>query len=326
MDFLSPGRNKTRVLMRMGFLISVLTTGSVRALADSDDELFREAIANAQAYDNMYTSTSGNRDRAVEFYMQAMTYRPVHPDNVQIEFRIAQLLSCAFQREKGEKPKYVEALEYYDRAADRPLTYAEQGIRFLPLRALLCAGDTCIALRRPQDAYQYYERLIDLDMEGAIEQMQKAGDTAARQMVLAAAEQIRSELRELKTVALEQTVYAAKRDKLASPATVLAPMAERHRGTDLEIEIRSMITSNLLAGYDGAIDRIDDSLLDGFDVAEDAPLPPRTPEVAAPVTHDDQVHTAPIVTGKTLCLVGIICVVGACAVAYRLRAGRRSQQ
>jgi hypothetical protein len=56
-----------------------------------------------------------NRDRTVEHYARALSFRPDHPDNIVIEYRIGVLLT---QRHDPGKPmvwRRAEGLEYFDR-------------------------------------------------------------------------------------------------------------------------------------------------------------------------------------------------------------------
>ncbi len=87
------------------------------AFAAEDLSRFEEEMALGRRYDADCGAPveMQNRDLVVEHYARALSYRPEHPDNIVIEYRIGVLLSQRQDPGKAMVWRREEALEYFER-------------------------------------------------------------------------------------------------------------------------------------------------------------------------------------------------------------------
>ncbi len=89
-------------------LLTAWSTGEAAA------ETAAELIEQAKQYDCGYTAgPDASQSKALEVYHQALAAEPNPQQRLQILFRMAQLHSCAYRAEKGEKPDRPKAIGLY---------------------------------------------------------------------------------------------------------------------------------------------------------------------------------------------------------------------
>ena len=156
-----PGRRRSHPIRTL-FCTSALVIVGVGGWSWATDpdgapnpERFEALMDEVRKYDYQY-NLDGDRDKAVETYREALNWRPNHPDNIEIEFRVAQLLSCSYQLERGDRPRREEGMQVY-----RHIIASYPPCRMRYWNSLIClAGDYMIE-REYRQAWRLYQRLLD---------------------------------------------------------------------------------------------------------------------------------------------------------------------
>ena len=143
------------------------------AFAAEDLSRFEEEMALGRRHDADCGAPveMQNRDLVVEHYARALSYRPEHPENIVIEYRIGVLLS---QRQDPGKPmvwRREEALEYFERVMSNykhedyysvePMDTLWSPQIMVPRAAVLAGSIELRYARDTEKAQDYYYQAID---------------------------------------------------------------------------------------------------------------------------------------------------------------------
>ena len=135
--------------------------------AGYDPQRFEEAMKQAREYDpnEQRDIQRHDRDKAVQYYREALKWRPGHPDNLEIEFRMGVLLSQ--YNFKGQGLRRKEGYEVFERIISN---YPKNNL--LTAQAAILAGDLCgikaanmrHVSRLAADAIGEHDRVLEQDM------------------------------------------------------------------------------------------------------------------------------------------------------------------
>ena len=157
--------------MPLGVLFLLTTLFLAKASANNDDTA-TELIQEAHKYDNMWASTQdANQQAALKFYNSALRAEPDEDQRLHILYRMGQLYGSAYQREKGERPDFLKAIEIYKKIID---SYPPD--EPLVLKAMSSIGDHNITFWRFDEALKWYKRVLEYDLSELDNQLEYMQD------------------------------------------------------------------------------------------------------------------------------------------------------
>jgi tetratricopeptide (TPR) repeat protein len=145
---------KSAIKLSLGLFLILLLIMPIEAGDDSEDSYAEQLLKAAKSYD----AANGDRDRAVELYRRYLKEWPNDPKNIEVEFRIAQLLSCVLDWNKGDRPRFDEAIEVYKRIIKK---YPRSELKYV--QAMICLGDIYQITRQFDKAQEQYARILGVD-------------------------------------------------------------------------------------------------------------------------------------------------------------------
>lgn len=217
-------------------------------------QIATEFIEQAKQYDCGYTAgPDASQHKALEIYHQALAATPNPQQRLHILFRMAQLQSCAYRAEKGEKPDRRKAIGLYQQIITAyPLEEP------LVLQAMTATADCFTALGQFDQALRWSRKALEVntrlweDQIKALEAEEPgrhdhAPDGATDDEPPVDPTPLRRTLRQIhrtQRAAVEQIAYAAMQVDPLWAETQLKSLEEQYAGTRIAERARELLERN----------------------------------------------------------------------------------
>jgi tetratricopeptide (TPR) repeat protein len=197
-----------------------------------------QLIEQAHRHDNMWASDQdADQKKALEYYEAALAAQPDEQQKLHILYRMAQLYGSAYQLEKGERPDFRKAIEL-----NRRIVESYPPTESLVFKALISLGDHHISLWQFGQALQYFERVLEYDVDELEASGQGREDEEARRQ---RGENI-ARIKEFQKIAVDQVAYCSN---LINPLCVNGAL-QHIAATHPQAFIREYAAKKMASGKD----------------------------------------------------------------------------
>lgn len=220
--------------MLVVLLLPVVCRADSDATADA-----AQLIGEARRFDGIYCGLQQeDREKAIAAYEAALRANPDHTQTLEVLFRLAQLHGTNYQIPKGEKPRYGQAMQLYQRIVseyphDEPLS----------MKSLICIGDICVTQWRFVDALRWYDRALEVNMDDLLQQQDAMRDDSDHRAEFERVTARMDRLQFYQSCAVEAISYTAMRIDPSVRDGLLESILRRRR----EEHVREAVVSALAA-------------------------------------------------------------------------------
>jgi tetratricopeptide (TPR) repeat protein len=220
-------------------LLPVLLLATTTLNAEEPDKV-AELIEQAHKHDNMYTlGPEASQQKAIALYRLALSAEPDKKQRLHILYRMAQLNGSSYQKEKGEKPNFQEAIRLYKEIAnsyppDEPLVF----------KSMISIGDHYVSLWDFTSAIDWFKQALEYnisEMEQSLENLQK--DEQKKEEVASLKQRI-NRIRRYQEIAVDQTAYATTRIHPQLHDPVLKSIVDKYPGSFIAEKAQQLIDQN----------------------------------------------------------------------------------
>lgn len=220
-------------------LLPVLLLATAVLKAENPDTV-TELIEQAHKHDNMYTlGPEASQQKAIGFYRIALAGEPDDEQRLHILYRMAQLNGSAYQREKGEKPNFHEAIRLYKQIVD---SYTPD--EPLVFKSMISIGDHYVSLWEFTSAIDWFKQALEYNISEMEKSLENLQEDEQKKKEAASLKQRVDRIRRYQKIAVDQAAYATTRIHPQLHDPVLKSIVDKYPGSFIAEKAQQLIDQN----------------------------------------------------------------------------------